>query len=460
MIEELKLLTNEEIESILLSEILYKGDVFDDINEEIKSEYFSNYFFGEIFAACVKLANVNIQIDPLILINHFASDEKSEVFKNIILELSQNFSNLASGISYAKIISELYKRRELLKKTKNFQLQLSDLRTVGDIKELVINHEKSLFSILNDETGSELKSISSLVKDKRDLIRKYLENPDVDTSLNTDFIDFDRMIGDLSPSDLIIVAGRPSMGKTAFVTNLATNIALAKKKSINRKGNVLFFSLEMSSSQIASRIITTRSNIDHVNLKSNKLSKEETLEIERVETELDLMPFYVDDSGMITVQSIITKAKRAREIHGVDIIIIDYLQLIKSNGKASDNRVNEISEITRSLKQLAKEMNVPVIALSQLSRAVEQRECKRPLLSDLRESGSIEQDADIVIFVYREEYYLSRSEPSMNDAKKYTEWKNKLNICRGKAELVVAKNRHGKTGIVYLNFDENKIRFR
>ena len=459
MLEELKKLTNPEFEALILAEVIFKGVVSHELNCKIKFEYFSDFFYSEIYKACIKFSNLQMKFDPLILINHFTQDEKAEEFKQVIMNLSSNYNPMATCLEYAAIVTELHKRREILKSTSNFNLMLLDLKNIGDIKRIVFEHEKELIDALNINGSKEVTSLSEIIKEKTDLIRENLNNPESSSDVVTGINAFDNMLGPLSPSDLIIVAGRPSMGKTAFVTNIATNIALNKHKNPYKKGSVLFFSLEMSSQQIGMRILASLSTFDASDFKNNKLSASALADLNQLEQDLKGIPFYVDDSAMLTVDAIFSKAKRTKEIFGLDLIIIDYLQLIKGNSKGNDNRVAEISEISRNLKQLAKELNVPVIALSQLSRAVEQRECKRPLLSDLRESGAIEQDADIVLFIYREEYYLSRSAPPMEESKRYAEWSMKLSDSRGKAELVVAKNRHGKTGIANMKFDEFRTKF-
>jgi len=281
--------------------------------------------------------------------------------------------------------------------------------------------------------------------------------------------------GGLQRSDLLILAGRPGMGKTSLATNIAFNAAtrwvqdvedgIAPDKSLGAK--VAFFSLEMSSDQLATRILAEQSGIIAHKIRSGGLSQQDFKSFARAAADLEGLPLFIDDTPGLTIAALRTRARRLKRQHGIGLVIVDYLQLLQGGGKSSsENRVQEISEISRGLKTLAKELSVPVLALSQLSRAVEQREDKRPQLSDLRESGSIEQDADIVLFVYREEYYLKPSEPehpvpgdSAEKFDKYADWKKLMDPVAGLAELIIAKQRHGATGKVKLLFESNITRF-
>ena len=284
------------------------------------------------------------------------------------------------------------------------------------------------------------------------------------TSLSYFDIDLDKKIGGLHKSDLIIIAGRPSMGKTAFATNIAFNIAKAHEKNVlakkpDAKGKVLFFSLEMSSEQLATRILSESSEIPSEKIRTGNINKSDFSKLLNSSEYLSNLSLFIDDSPALTVSSIRTRARRMKRKHGLDLIFIDYLQLISSQStNPNDNRVKEVSDITRGLKALAKELNIPVIALSQLSRKVEDREEKRPQLSDLRESGAIEQDADLVVFLYREEYYLARSEPT-EGTEKHKIWMNKMNEIHNVAEAIIAKHRHGPISKVKLHFNPSSTKF-
>tara|TARA_B100000949_G_C14200533_1_gene415798 strand:- start:132 stop:1085 length:954 start_codon:yes stop_codon:yes gene_type:complete len=285
--------------------------------------------------------------------------------------------------------------------------------------------------------------------------------------------DLDTMLGGFHKSDLVILAGRPSMGKTTLATNIAFNAAQACRRETQPDGSkktvegavVAFFSLEMSCEQLATRIIADRTGLNAHHIRQGDLDASDFEKIRQATEELQNLPLYIDDQGGISISQLAARARRLKRTSGLDMVVIDYLQLLTSTtGKASDSRVQEITQITMGLKALAKELNVPVIALSQLSRQVEQREDKRPQLSDLRESGSIEQDADVVMFVYRESYYLERTEPQSGGddpqaAEKWTKWRQRMDEVLGTAEVIIGKQRHGPIGRVTLAFDANTTRF-
>ena len=286
--------------------------------------------------------------------------------------------------------------------------------------------------------------------------KAYKKSSDV-IGLKTGLNDFDKKIGGLHKSDLIIIAGRPSMGKTAFATNIASNICNGKNN--DNKTNVLFFSLEMSSEQLATRVISELSQISSEGIRTGNLSKTDFEKIIVASEQLKNLSLFIDDSPALTISSIRTRSRRLKRKFGLDLIIIDYLQLISGESRNSnDNRVKEISDITRGLKAIAKELNIPVVALSQLSRKVEEREEKRPQLADLRESGSIEQDADLVVFLYREEYYLARTEPP-EGTEKHAMWTSKMEKVHNIAEAIVAKHRHGPISRVKLHFNATNTKF-
>jgi replicative DNA helicase len=282
------------------------------------------------------------------------------------------------------------------------------------------------------------------------------------SGLTTGLDGINNKLGGLMNSDLIVLAGRPAMGKTALATNIAFQCALRARKGgdEDRAGApVAFFSLEMSADQLANRILAEQSQINSEQLRKGDLKQEDFNRLARAAEALHDLPLYIDDTPALSIASLRTRARRLKRRHRVGLVVVDYLQLLQGSGsRTSESRVNEISEITRGLKTLAKELNVPVLALSQLSRQVEQRPDKRPQLSDLRESGTIEQDADIVLFVYREEYYHESLKPE-DGSDKFQAWRDKGDRISGRAEVIVGKHRHGATGIVPLNFDRQFTRF-
>jgi replicative DNA helicase len=284
------------------------------------------------------------------------------------------------------------------------------------------------------------------------------------SGISTGLDAMDRMLGGLQPSDLIIIAARPSMGKTALSLNIAFNVAnevLNKRNPEKLSGPVAFFSLEMSADQLATRVLSFSAEVDGDKILKGKINDEEFSKLAEVSRALSVLPLYIDDTPALSVSGIRTRARRLKRKHGgLSLIVVDYVQLIGSSGpRRQDNRVQEVSEITRALKVLAKELDVPVVALSQLSRAVENREGKKPQLADLRESGSIEQDADVVMFIYREAYYLEREEPNEAGSDAYLAWKSKMDRVRNKAEIMVAKQRRGPTGSISLAFVREYTKF-
>ena len=286
------------------------------------------------------------------------------------------------------------------------------------------------------------------------------------SGIATGLSDLDRMMGGLQPSDLVIVAGRPGMGKTALATNIAFNVARAYSSERQQDGTIKrldggivgFFSLEMSAEQLATRIIAEQSGVASYKIRRGEIQEHEFARIADAAREMERVPFYIDQTGGISIAQLTARARRLKRQKGLDILVVDYLQLLSGSSKKGDNRVQELTEITTGLKALAKELAVPVIALSQLSRQVEQRDDKRPQLSDLRESGSIEQDADVVMFVYREEYYLKNKEPKMG-TEDYFKWQTEMEQVHGRAEVIIGKQRHGPTGTVSLQFDAEVTRF-
>jgi replicative DNA helicase len=286
------------------------------------------------------------------------------------------------------------------------------------------------------------------------------------SGIATGLKDLDRMMGGLQQSDLVILAGRPGMGKTALATNIAFNIARAYEgekqpdgalKTVNG-GIVGFFSLEMSAEQLATRIVAEQSGVPSYRIRRGDISEPDFYKITDVAREMQTIPFYIDQTGGISIAQLTARARRLKRQRGLDLLVVDYLQLLSGSSKKGENRVQELTEITTGLKALAKELNVPILALSQLSRQVESRDDKRPQLSDLRESGSIEQDADMVMFVFREEYYLKMKEPKMG-TEEHFKWQTDMDLAHGRAEVIIGKQRHGPTGTIQLAFQADVTRF-
>jgi replicative DNA helicase len=320
-----------------------------------------------------------------------------------------------------------------------------------------------------EEGGAEgrAKSFSEAAKLAVTMAERALNSGGHLSGYTTGLESLNTKMGGLHKSDLIVAAGRPGMGKSALGTNMAVaaarrfvrDIAEGLEPSESAGAPAVIFSLEMSADQLATRILAEESGITSENLRTGRISQQEFRELARAAAELEGLPLYIDDTPALTIAALRTRARRLKRQKGIGLVVVDYLQLLQGSGRNSnDNRVQEISEISRGLKQLAKELDVPVIALSQLSRAVEQREDKRPQLSDLRESGSIEQDADIVLFIYREDYYLAAKQPP-EDHPDFAEWQEQMGRAYGRAEVIVAKQRHGATGKVHLKFDSRITKF-
>ncbi len=329
----------------------------------------------------------------------------------------------------------------------------------------IASAEHKLFELaMEGERESGFRAIHHSLTEAIKRTEKAYQNRGRVVGISTGFTDMDAMLGGMQPSDLVILAARPSMGKTALATNLAFNSAKFLAEIAEKEGkqtqSVGFFSLEMSAEQLATRILAFAAKLPSHKLTHGNLNGDEFSQLARTSQEISSLPFHIDDTPALTISALRTRARRLKRTQNLGMIVVDYLQLVRPSSSGNgNNRVQEVSEITQGLKAIAKELNVPVIALSQLSRAVEQREDKRPLLSDLRESGSIEQDADVVMFIYREEYYLGRSQPDINDEKKFSDWQARMDRAMNLAEVIIAKHRNGPIGTVRLQFNGNLTLF-
>jgi len=354
----------------------------------------------------------------------------------------------------------MFVRRELIKISESVLDQASsdaEISTSGE--EMIQNAEKSLFDLAErGHFNQSFMKFDNALKQTIEMAKNAYQNEEGLVGVPTGLTDLDSRLGGLHKQDLIIIAGRPSMGKTALATNIAFHAAknIEKKRS---KSTVAFFSLEMSSEQLSTRILSEQSRIRSNDIRRGKVSEKEFEQFIETSKNIVDLPLYIDETPAITISAISNRARRIKRLFGLELIVVDYIQLMRSGDRKNENRVQEISEITQGLKALAKELNVPVLALSQLSRATEQRDDKRPQLSDLRESGSIEQDADVVMFVYREEYYLERKEPKLGSIE-HAEWQSKMNEILGSADIMIGKQRHGPTGNVKVEFEAIYTKFK
>ncbi|MBF91493.1 MAG: replicative DNA helicase [Rickettsiales bacterium] len=454
---------NIDAEQALLGAILANNQAIEKVEDFLEESDFSDNINSLIYSTIKKI----IQKGQLADINTVKLYlENNDEFKKsggleYLLKVSDNSISIINSKQYGEIIHDLSIRRKLITLGTDL-VNNSFLTNEGQNSSHIIeNIEENLFNLSNDgDIQRGPKSFEDILSDAIDHAEKAYKKSDEVVGIKSGLSDFDKKIGGLHKSDLIIIAGRPSMGKTAFATNIAYNIS--KEKKANQDStikNVLFFSLEMSSDQLATRIMSEISKISSESIRTGNLSKNDFNKIIAASDNLKKLSLYIDDSPALTISSIRTRARRLKRKTGLDLIVIDYLQLISSESRnLNDNRVKEISDITRGLKAIAKDLNIPVVALSQLSRKVEDREDKRPQLADLRESGSIEQDADLVVFLYREEYYLARTEPQ-EGTEKHAAWTNKMDEVHNVAEVIIAKHRHGPISKVKLHFNASYTKF-
>ncbi len=459
---------NLEAEQALLGAILFDNETFNRINPMLREKHFYDPVHGRIFAACADLINAGQLADGVVLKERFSRDGGIKeiggaVYLLRLLEAAAPLS--AQAQSYADLIYDLSMRRELIR----VGTVISDLAENPppdhDSEDIIEEAERTLFTLAEGGTASKgFQDFKTAITASINVAAAAKNRGSDVSGISTGFRDLDYRLGGFHGSDLLILAGRPSMGKTALALNLAMNIALTQLKAEQAKaeehagGTVGFFSLEMSAEQLATRLLSDYTSIESHRIRQGKIEKHEFMQISDAATMLHSLPLHIDETGGISIAQLHNRARRLKRTAGLDCVIVDYLQLVTSSSRKNDGRVQEVSEVTQGLKAMAKDLNVPVIALSQLSRQVESRDDKRPQLSDLRESGSIEQDADIVMFVYREEYYLSRAEPEPN-TDKHVDWSRKMEAAKDRAELILAKNRHGPIDTVDLKFEGRFTRF-
>jgi replicative DNA helicase len=462
---------NVEAEAALLGALMIDNRIVEDVQIRLKAHHFFEPLHGRIYDAVLRLNDKNMIANPVTLRPMFEGDEAMKEVGGpaYLAQLTGSGAAVIGARDFAAQIYDLALLRALVGVGR--EMVEGALDTSEDVAPLaqIERAETELYRVA-EEGGSEgkVKSFAEASMESIKNIELALQHGGHLSGITTGIDAINTKIGGLHRSDLTILAGRPGMGKTALATNMAFAAAqrfsrdvedgIDKDKSAGAA--VAFFSLEMSADQLATRILAEQSGISSENLRTGRISKQEFQQLARASGELSGLPLYIDDTPGLTIAALRTRARRLKRQKNVGMIVVDYLQLLQGSGKGSagDNRVQEISEISRGLKQLAKELHVPVLALSQLSRAVEQREDKRPQLSDLRESGSIEQDADIVLFVYRDDYYLASKQPA-DDHPGFHEWQEEMNRVYGTAELIVAKQRHGSTGKVRMRFDARVTKF-
>jgi replicative DNA helicase len=475
---------NIDAEKALLGAIMMNNRSYEKVSDFLAPAHFSDPANARIYEAISRLIEQGHQANPVTLKTYLERDEIIIAAGGMqyIAALAGSVVTIINAGDYGKIIYDLHLRRQLIALGDEMVNDAFDVLPDETALNQIESAEQRLFDLASaGATEGGFQSFDRAVVTALNMAEAAHRREGALAGVTTGLVDLDRKLGGLHNSDLLILAGRPSMGKTALATTLAFNAALyfANTENVEDRGKaVAFFSLEMSSEQLATRILSERARVSSHEIRTGKLSNENFATLVSSSQEISDTPMYIDDTPAVTVSAIRTRCRRLARSprkgmaadpsrNNLGLIVIDYLQLIAaSRTERSENRVQEISAITRGLKALAKELNVPVIALSQLSRAVEQREDKRPQLADLRESGSIEQDADVVMFVFREQYYLERAEPTHrpeeSDEKfneRFSKWQEACNRAHNIAEVLVAKQRHGPIGTVRLHFDPNFTHF-
>ena len=457
---ELKELPNNiEAEQSIIGSILLSNEIFDDINIHLNAKNFYDPMHQKIFSAIEKLIYSGMLANPITLKNYFENEKDELNVPDYLVKITKFSTSSRQAIEYSKLIYDLFVKRELIKISENIidTAKLNDLDHDG--QTIIENFEKSLFDLAEKGSfSSSLVKFDEAMKLTIEMASSAYKNEEGIVGVPSGLTDLDDRLGGMHKSDLIIIAGRPSMGKTALATNIAFNAA-KKIQDDGRKSSVAFFSLEMSSEQLSTRILAEQSRIKSNDIRRGRISEEQFDKFIETSKNISELPLYIDETPAISIAALSNRARRIKRLFGLDLIVVDYIQLMKGTTFNKDGRVQEISQITQGLKAVAKELSVPVLALSQLSRAVEQRDNHKPQLSDLRESGSIEQDADVVMFVYREAYYLERKEPRPATVE-HAEWQAKMSEVSNLAEIMISKQRHGPTGNIMLEFEAMFTKFK
>ncbi len=457
---------NIEAEKALLGAIIINNNALDSVSDFLKAEHFFEPLHQKLFDIISQIIQNGKVADPITIKPFVENDEKigDITVYNYVVRLATEAVTIINTKDYGSVIYDLFIRRSLINLGTQVVNRAYDVSVELTTSQQIETVENQLFELAEKgKYGGGFENFDTAIAKALNMASAAKKRSSQLSGIATHIKTLDEKMGGLQPSDLIIIAGRPGMGKTSLATNIAFNIANACKRHDNSQENeggiVGFFSLEMSSEQLATRIISEQIKVSSSDMRRGNISEEQFAKIIHAMRSLQTIPLYIDQTGGVSLAQLSARARRLKRQHGLDVLIIDYIQLMTSGSKRSlENRVQEITAITTGLKALAKELNIPIIALSQLSRQVENRTDKRPQLSDLRESGSIEQDADIVLFVYREEYYLKNEEPKEGTAE-YSKWQEAMEQAKGKAEVIIAKQRHGPTGIVPLAFQSDFTRF-
>ena len=456
--------SNLEAEQALLGSILVNNDIIDEVSTIVSSTIFYDPAHIKIYEVIESLNNKGMIANPITLKNFFEKDNMLDEVggTEYLVKLTRFSGSTKQAVDYAKIIHEMYLRRELVQISDKLSSDTLNANTQEQNAESIIEGtEKSLFDLA--ERGSFTQSFlkfNEALDQTIQMATLAMKSDQGIVGVPTGLTDLDEKLGGLHKSDLVILAGRPGMGKTALATNIAYHASqnlLARQE----KSSIAFFSLEMSSEQLSTRILSEQARIKSDDIRRGKVTESEINRYIETSRNIYNLPLYIDETPAITISTLSNRARRIKRLFGLSLVVVDYIQLMRApnSNNRNDNRVQEVSEITQGLKALAKELKVPVLALSQLSRAVESRDDKKPQLSDLRESGSIEQDADVVMFVYREAYYLENKQPKLGSIE-HAEWQSKMNDVNGLADIILGKQRHGPTGTVKVEFEGIYTKFK
>jgi replicative DNA helicase len=461
---------NVEAEQALLGAILVNNEAFYRVSDFLEPQHFFEPVHKAIFEVAAQLIRANKVATPVTIKTFLPTDLAIGDINlaTYLARLAAEATTIINAEDYGRTVHDLALRRSLIGIGEDMVNVAYDATVEQTPGAQIEEAEKRLFDLAEKgQYGAGFLSFDTALTSAIDLASAAYKRDGHLSGLATGLDDLDRLMGGLQSSDLIIVAGRPGMGKSALATNIGFNIAKAWRGELQPDGSMKsvdggiigLFSLEMSAEQLATRIIAEQSGVSSANIRRGRIDEADFARIVEASREMQRIPFYIDQTGGLSIAQLAARARRLKRQRGLDLLIVDYIQLlVGTSRRSSENRVQEVTEITTTLKALAKELNVPIVALSQLSRQVEQREDKRPQLSDLRESGSIEQDADVVLFIFREEYYLKNQEPRPG-TEEYFKWQDEMSKVHGIAEVIVGKQRHGPTGAVRLHFEDTVTRF-
>jgi len=458
-----------EAEQQLLGAILTNNEVYDRVSQIISASHFYEPVHARIFELCAARITKNTLASPVTMASFMDKDAglKELGGAEYLARLAASAIAAFAARDYAQMIYNLAIRRELIQLGQDISARAGEVTVEEEPKDQITKAEQALYNLaVEGQSDSGFQSFLSAVTTAVDTANNAYKRDGGLAGISTGLIDLDKKLGGLHKSDLLILAARPSMGKTSLATNIAFSIAKAYKRGLLADGTegtvnggvVGFYSLEMSAEQLAARVLSEASEVPSERIRRGDMTEAEFRRFVDAAKTLESCPLFIDDTPALPISQLAARARRLKRTHGLDLLIVDYLQLVRP-ATAKDSRVNEVSEITQGLKAIAKELNIPVVALSQLSRQVENREDKRPQLADLRESGSIEQDADVVMFIFREEYYKEREKPGDHELEKMAQWQDDMERLHGKAEVIIGKQRHGPIGTVELSFEGQFTRF-